>query len=91
MKGRRPGQKIGPLHDSAKANGSGGWLYAERIRRNLTIDELAAQTGFSRRTIIRIEAGQGATRYRRARESTERRLRAKLGLDVTFKVHGHGA
>jgi len=84
MKGRRKGQKVGPLHDAAKLKGSGGWLYAERIRRDLTIDELADLTGFSRRTIIRIEAGQGVTRYRRERESTERRLRAKLGLGVTF-------
>lgn len=84
MKGRRKGQKIGPLlGDSDKLKGSGGWLYAERIRRNLTIDELAVLTGFSRRTIIRIEAGQRATRYRRARYRTEQALRAKLALGVT--------
>lgn len=88
MKGRRPGQKVGPLRgDRDKATGSGSWLYNARIERGLTIDELAAEVGISRRTIMRIEAGQHATRYWRQRQSTERRLKAALALVVTSSDH----
>jgi transcriptional regulator with XRE-family HTH domain len=88
MKGRRPGQKVGPLRgDLDKATGSGAWLYNARIERGLTINDLSAEVGISRRTIMRIEAGQHATRYRRQRHASEQRLKAALDLGVTSKDH----
>lgn len=76
MRGRRKGKRIGPLSGYvAKEQGPGGWCYAARIEKGLTIDELAARARVSRRTIIRIEAGTA-----RSGRRVEWRIRQALGL-----------
>jgi len=76
MKGRRKGQRIGPLYGAVeKQKGYGAWCYNARLGRNLTIDELAARAEVSRRTILRIETGVHRPTYR-----TRQRLQRALCL-----------
>jgi DNA-binding XRE family transcriptional regulator len=66
MKGRQAGQRVGPhwKYDVTARH----WPYEERRAANLTIDELAAKSGISRRTIIRMEQGKpNRTRFCRYR------------------------
>ena len=61
MMGRQKGQRIGPLYGYvAKEKGAGGWCYKARLAAGLTINELAEKSRVSRRTVIRIEAGESS-------------------------------
>lgn len=77
MKGRHKGQRVGPVYAPEKAEGRGAWLYNARRNARLTIEELAAKSRVSVRTIKRIESGDLRAGYK-----SSYRLRLALGLAI---------